>query len=105
MSLVGNISPTSAAAHQHISRVYYQVQTWLGNHLEPQEWGWILRNEFLAPITTILLSTPDELFKTIYCNCKNGGGSRCGCQKLGCNTLQLVASIMGKLVLNLLLYF
>ncbi|GFY51278.1 hypothetical protein TNIN_124431 [Trichonephila inaurata madagascariensis] len=36
--------PPSAAAHQHISRVYYHVQTWLGNHLEPQELGWILRN-------------------------------------------------------------
>ncbi|GFX69207.1 uncharacterized protein TNCV_3563831 [Trichonephila clavipes] len=35
----------SAAAHQYVSRVYYQVQTWLGNHLEPQEWCWILRNE------------------------------------------------------------
>ncbi|GFY41558.1 uncharacterized protein TNIN_378871 [Trichonephila inaurata madagascariensis] len=32
------IPPTSAVVHQHISRVYYQVQPWLGNHLEHQEW-------------------------------------------------------------------
>ncbi|GFY51097.1 uncharacterized protein TNIN_270001 [Trichonephila inaurata madagascariensis] len=34
---LSNIPPTRAAAHQHISRVYYQVQTWLGNHLEPKD--------------------------------------------------------------------
>ncbi|GFY41967.1 uncharacterized protein TNIN_275051 [Trichonephila inaurata madagascariensis] len=50
---LSNTPPTSAAAHQHISRVYYQVQTWLGYHIEPQERGWILRNEFLEPITTL----------------------------------------------------
>ncbi|GFY47219.1 uncharacterized protein TNIN_371541 [Trichonephila inaurata madagascariensis] len=94
---LSNIPPTRAAALQHISRVYYQVQTWLGNHLEPQEEGWILRNSFLEPIMTILPPAPDELFKTIYCNCKNSCGSRCGCKKSGCNILQLVASIMGKL--------
>ncbi|GFY57228.1 hypothetical protein TNIN_324611 [Trichonephila inaurata madagascariensis] len=37
-------------------------------------------------------------YNTIYCNCKNGWGSRCGCKKSGCNVLQLVANIMGKLV-------
>ncbi|GFY50637.1 uncharacterized protein TNIN_379671 [Trichonephila inaurata madagascariensis] len=95
-----NIPPTSAAVHQHISRVYYQVQTWLGNHLKPQEWGSILRNEFLEPITTILPPTPDELLKSIFCNCKNGCDSRCGCKKLGCNVLQLVTSIIGQACFN-----
>ncbi|GFY79581.1 uncharacterized protein TNIN_146161 [Trichonephila inaurata madagascariensis] len=94
---LSNIPPTRAAAHQHISCVYYQNQTWLGNHLEPQEGGWILRNEFLEPIMIILPPTPDELLKTIVCNCKNSCGSRCGCKKSGCNILQLVASKLGKL--------
>ncbi|GFY73880.1 uncharacterized protein TNIN_169741 [Trichonephila inaurata madagascariensis] len=95
-----NIPPTSAAVHQHISRVYYQVQTWLGNRLEPQEWGSILRKEFLEPITTILPPTPDELLKTICCNCKNGCGLRCGCKKSGCNVLQIVTSIIGQACFN-----
>ncbi|GFU62974.1 hypothetical protein TNCV_28911 [Trichonephila clavipes] len=30
------------------------------NDLEPQELDWILRNEFLEPITTILSPAPDE---------------------------------------------
>ncbi|GFY69747.1 uncharacterized protein TNIN_256561 [Trichonephila inaurata madagascariensis] len=53
------------------------------NDLEPQEWGWILRNEFLEPIMTILSPAPDELLNTIFCNCKNGCGLRCGCRKSG----------------------
>ncbi|GFY41262.1 uncharacterized protein TNIN_343811 [Trichonephila inaurata madagascariensis] len=80
---LSNLPPTNAAAHQHINRVYYQVQIWLGNDLDPQKWGWILRNEFLEPITTVLSPAPDELLNTIFCNCKNGCGSRCGCRKLG----------------------
>ncbi|GFS56691.1 uncharacterized protein TNIN_84961 [Trichonephila inaurata madagascariensis] len=60
---LSNLPPTSAAAHQHINHVYYQVQTWLGNDLEPQKW--------------------DELLNTIFCNCKNGCGSRYGCRKSG----------------------
>nr|CAI5842070.1 unnamed protein product [Callosobruchus analis] len=34
-----SLPPTSGAAHQYFNRAYYQVQTWLGNDLEPQEWG------------------------------------------------------------------
>ncbi|GFY54545.1 uncharacterized protein TNIN_441451 [Trichonephila inaurata madagascariensis] len=80
---LANLPPTSAAAHQHINRVYYQVQTWLGNDLKPPKWGWILLNEFLEPITAILSPAPDELLNTIFCNCKNSRGSRCGCRKSG----------------------
>ncbi|GBN69822.1 hypothetical protein AVEN_121511-1 [Araneus ventricosus] len=32
--------PTSAAAYQHLCRVDYQVQVWLGNELDPENWGW-----------------------------------------------------------------
>lgn len=80
---LSNLPPTSAAAHQHFNRVYYQVQTWLGHDLEPQEWGWIMHHGFLEPTTTILPPTPNDLLNTILCNCKNGCGSRCGCRKSG----------------------
>ncbi|GFS69887.1 uncharacterized protein TNCV_3101891 [Trichonephila clavipes] len=80
---LSNLPSTSASGHQQINHVYYQVQTWLVNDLEPQEWGWILRDEFLEPITTILLPAPDELLNTIFCNCKNGCGLCCGCGKSG----------------------
>ncbi|GFY56654.1 uncharacterized protein TNIN_467741 [Trichonephila inaurata madagascariensis] len=80
---LSNLPSTSASAHQQINHVYYQVQTWLVNDLEPQEWCWILRDEFLEPIMTILPPATNELLNTIFCNCKNECGSRCGCRKSG----------------------
>lgn len=55
---LSNIPSTNAAAHQQFNRVYYQVPTWLGHDLEPQEWGWTIRNELLEFITTILAPAP-----------------------------------------------
>ncbi|KAG8256284.1 hypothetical protein J6590_072189 [Homalodisca vitripennis] len=49
-------------------RVYYQTQIWLGNYLEPQEFGWVVQNEPLEPITTLLPPAPEELLNTIFCN-------------------------------------
>uniref|UniRef100_A0A1Y1M0B6 Uncharacterized protein n=1 Tax=Photinus pyralis TaxID=7054 RepID=A0A1Y1M0B6_PHOPY len=34
------LPPTSSAAHQHLLRVYLQIQFWIGNKLNPTEWGW-----------------------------------------------------------------
>lgn len=34
---LSSLPPTSAAAQQHIYRVYYQVQTWLGRDVQPEE--------------------------------------------------------------------
>lgn len=75
--------PPTAAAAQHLLRVYYQVQTWLGKNLDPQQWGWIVRNNFLEPITTLLPPAPDVLLNTIFCNCAKGCGANCGCRKIG----------------------
>lgn len=97
---LSNLPPTSAATHQHINRVYYQIQTWLGNDLEPQEWGWVMRNELLEPIMTILPPAPSELLNTIFCNCKNGCGSRCGCRKSGLQCSLACGQCNGQACLN-----
>ncbi|KAH0812093.1 hypothetical protein GEV33_010698 [Tenebrio molitor] len=52
---------------QPLNHVYYQIQTWLGNNLEPQEWGWILQNDVLEPTTTLLPPAPEELCYRIFC--------------------------------------
>lgn len=44
------LPPTSAAAQQHLFRVYYQVQVWLGNKMNPEDWGWKLVNNAFEPI-------------------------------------------------------
>ena len=77
------LPPTSASAHQHLYRVYYQVQTWLGNQLNPEDWGWKLTDNTLEPIQTILPPAPDKLLNTIFCNCKKGCGAKCGCRRVG----------------------
>lgn len=41
------LPPTSAAAYQHLYRVYYQIQVWLGNELNPENWGWVLKDNGL----------------------------------------------------------
>lgn len=80
---LSNLPPTRSAAHQHLNRTYFQIQKWLGQDLNPLDWGWKLKNESLEPITTTSKPAPDELLDSIFCNCKNGCGPRCGCRKSG----------------------
>ena len=77
------LPPTSASAFQHLYRVYYQVQVWLGNELDPEEWGWKLTDNYLEPIQTLLPPAPEKLLNTIFCNCKTDCSKNCGCQKVG----------------------
>lgn len=77
------LPPTSVAAHQHLFRVYYQVQTWLGYQLDPSDWGWKLVDNALEPIQTLLPPAPEKLLNTIFCNCKKGCSAKCGCKKVG----------------------
>lgn len=64
-------------------RVYYQVQTWQGNELNPEDWGWKLINNTLEPIRTLLPPAPEKLLNIIFCNCKKGCSAKCGCKKVG----------------------
>lgn len=77
------LTPTSASAFQHLYRVYYQVQVWLGNELDPEEWGWKLTDNYLEPIQTLLPPSPEKLLNTIFCKCKTDCSKNCGCQKVG----------------------
>ncbi|XP_044579087.1 uncharacterized protein LOC123261518 [Cotesia glomerata] len=77
------LPPTSVAAHQHLFRIYYQVQVWLGYQLDPTDWGWKLVNNILEPVQTLLPPAPEKLLNTIFCNCKKGCSAKCGCKKVG----------------------
>lgn len=72
----------------------------MGKDLEPQEWGWILQNETLEPITTLLPPAPEELLNTIFCNCKKGCGSSCGCRKVGLQCSLVCGQCNGQACLN-----
>lgn len=81
-----SIPPTTAAARQHFLRAYYQVQTWLGMTLNPEQWGWRKTNNglILVLIPTTILAAPENIIKIIFCSCQKGTcGQRCGCRKMG----------------------
>jgi hypothetical protein len=77
------LPPTSASAQQHLFRVYYQVQVWLGNKLTPEDQSWKLVDNTLEQIQTLLPPAPEKLLNTIFCNCKKGCNAKCGCKKVG----------------------
>ena len=80
------LPPTSAAAIDHSHRVYTQVQQWIGNDIDPTEWGWKLDSNILAPITTLRQPAPISLLKIIRCGCKLDCTSKsCSCKKHGLN--------------------
>ena len=63
------LRPTSSAARYHGYRVYYQVMEWMGAHrLVPEEWGWILKDQKLLPLTTNKKPAPNNILEMIHCN-------------------------------------
>ncbi|KAE8742582.1 hypothetical protein FOCC_FOCC011876 [Frankliniella occidentalis] len=81
--LLADLPPTSDGARQHSLRVYLTVQDWLGNSLDPTEWGWYRGDRSLHPVPSKLPPAPQELLHLIACNCKTGcrAGSGCSCRK------------------------
>ena len=78
-----SLPPTADAALGHFKRVYLQIQNWLGRELLPEEWDWKYHNGILIPETMTQQPAPQHLLKMIFCTCKTGGGSSCGCRKSG----------------------
>ena len=75
---------TTAAAKFYSYRTYHTVQQWLGNQLDPLDWGWRLTPAgMLAQIEMDKPVAPDHVLKMISCGCKTGSGRSCGCRKAG----------------------
>ncbi|GBO26300.1 hypothetical protein AVEN_12860-1 [Araneus ventricosus] len=55
-----HLPPTSAAAYQHLCRVDYQAQVWLGNELDPENWGWVFSNCQSKSYSNVESNTTDE---------------------------------------------
>jgi hypothetical protein len=81
---IQTLPPTKTAAKYHSYRTYLQVQRWIGNNLNPLEWGWSLQEERLVPKQCDLPAAPERLLKKVKCCCKAGCDSvRCSCRKHG----------------------
>ncbi|GBM95878.1 hypothetical protein AVEN_135371-1 [Araneus ventricosus] len=84
--LLSKLPPTTEAAHQHCRRTFHQVQTWLGECLNPSGWGWKLVNKSLTPIYTTKGSAPAKIVSLITCGCNKGCGKKCVRANLRCTT-------------------
>lgn len=62
---LSSLPPTTSALILHAKRVYYQMQLWLGNNLQPQEWGWKRLNAMMVPIMTTDDAAPKELLNQV----------------------------------------
>ena len=61
-----SLPPSENAAQQHSYRVYLQLMDWkfLGEaHVDPLEWGWVLRNGLYHPVYTEQSAAPADLLK------------------------------------------
>ncbi|GBP01414.1 hypothetical protein EVAR_100258_1 [Eumeta japonica] len=59
------------------------VQSWLGNYNDPEDWGWKKCGKLLMPVQNSKPPAPPELLKLIFCKCKGNCGAMCGCRKAG----------------------
>ena len=77
-----SLPPTSASAKFHSMRVYYQVQYWIGNTLDPLCWGWEEKNRVYLPVMTDIPPAPQSLLNLVKCACKGDCSTyRCSCRK------------------------
>ena len=80
------LPPTADAARFHSRRVYLQVQAWLGNNMEPTEWGWMLhktaKGDILKPQKMEQTAAPASLLKIIRFGCSGRcDKNTCSCRK------------------------
>lgn len=98
---LATLPPTASATHQHSLRVYYQVQTWLGNSLNPEEWGWQRTETLFLPIRTIEPLAPPELLKLVYCTCTIKNCQKtCSCKKAGMKCTRSCKGCKGQSCMN-----
>lgn len=102
------LPPTSEGAHQHLLRVYLQVQFWIGNELQPTNWGWRYENvkengrtkKALRPVPSTKPFAPDDLLHLLSCNCKTPCGPYCRCRKSGFKCSVMCTNCNGLSCLN-----
>ena len=60
------------------------MQEWLGNDLEPEEYGWELPEGEYRPVMGYTEVCPPAVLMMLSCKCKTDCNSKtCGCRKLG----------------------
>lgn len=98
-----SLPPTSGAAKQHILRVYYQLQVWIGNNsIKANNYGWQKTDNGLQPIHTLEPLYPAEILTKISCTCAGNCSNKCGCRKHGLKCSKLCVNCHGDTCENVL---
>lgn len=99
---LASLPPTSDSAAYHFKRVYFQIQSWIGNStMSPTEWGWKQQNNTLKPVTTDKAIAPDFILKLVFCNCKTDCRNLCSCRKATMNCSSLCGQCQGNSCSNI----
>ena len=102
------LPPTIDAANFHNRRVFHQVQAWLGNYLQPTEWGWVLEKTptgkpILKPTRMTQEAAPKSLLNIVKCNCSKACNTNiCSCKKNGLKCTLACGKCKGISCLNVL---
>lgn len=95
------LPPTEGAAAQHCLRSFLQLQTWLGNELDPLKFGWKVEDDRFLPVYSAEELIPPAVAETVSCNCKTGcEKNSCGCRKHGLKCTTLCGNCYGELCAN-----
>ena len=94
------LPPTCAAAKFHSYRAFHTIQQWMGNHLNPIEWGWQYRSGTLVPVETDKTVAPDRVLRLVSCGCKTGCKKACGCRKAGLHCSAMCSNCHGQTCQN-----
>lgn len=94
------LPPTESAAKQHLFRVYFQVQQWFGNTMDPTNWGWEIKEDKLQPTYTNDLLVPENILRDISCRCVKACTKVCSCVKHGLKCTDYCSGCHGKTCKN-----
>ena len=97
-----SLPPTSAASKFHSYRAFFAVQEWLGNALDPTEWGWVSQEGVLTPVFTDKPVALDSVLRLISCGCKTGCSSQklCYCKRAGQYCTDMCTVCVGQMCNN-----
>ena len=59
------LPPSDSALREHVKRVYYQIQSWLGRSLNPEDWGWKRSNSLMLPVMNNKPVAPAHLLEQV----------------------------------------
>lgn len=67
---ITSLSSTKGATRLYsLSRIYYQVQKWLGHEKAAEEWGCKKIKNSIMSITTLQPPAPEAVLRQIFCKC------------------------------------